>query len=119
MARLPQPGGDSGQWGTVLNDYLTQSHNSDGSLKDGIVTEAKLAAAVQTKLNDTSGGGAVTVSSLPAGSVLYVRYNTTTSAWPARPTARTDVMVHWIGADEANAPSGALSGIDMWDWEAS
>ena len=33
MARLPVPGGDDGSWGTILNDFLTQSLNSDGSLK--------------------------------------------------------------------------------------
>ena len=34
MARLPQPGADSGRWGEILNEYLLQSHTSDGSLKD-------------------------------------------------------------------------------------
>ena len=34
MARLPQPGGDVGNWGEVLNDFLNQSHNDDGSLKN-------------------------------------------------------------------------------------
>lgn len=33
MARLPLPGGDSGAWGTVLNDYLSVEHASDGTLK--------------------------------------------------------------------------------------
>jgi hypothetical protein len=33
MARLPQPGQDKGTWGDILNDFLSQSHNSDGSLK--------------------------------------------------------------------------------------
>lgn len=33
MARLPQPGGDDGTWGDVLNDFLNVAHNSDGSLK--------------------------------------------------------------------------------------
>ena len=33
MARLPTPGGDDGTWGSILNDFLTQSLNSDGSLK--------------------------------------------------------------------------------------
>lgn len=33
MPRLPQPGGDKGQWGTILNDFLAVEHNSDGSLK--------------------------------------------------------------------------------------
>ena len=31
MARLPQPGSDNGEWGEILNDYLSQEHSSDGS----------------------------------------------------------------------------------------
>ena len=53
MTRLPQPGSDDGTWGTILNDFLTQSHNSDGSIKDAVVTEAKLHPDVQAKLNAT------------------------------------------------------------------
>ncbi len=30
--RLPTPGGDDGNWGTILNSYLQVSHNSDGTL---------------------------------------------------------------------------------------
>lgn len=33
MARLPIPGNDVGTWGAILNDYLSVSLNSDGSLK--------------------------------------------------------------------------------------
>lgn len=33
MARLPVPGADSGQWGTVLNNFLLEAHNSNGTLK--------------------------------------------------------------------------------------
>ena len=64
MSRLPQPGADDGQWGDILNDYLLQSHNADGSVKDdvvgtsnvqdGAITEAKLDSAVATKLNSTT-----------------------------------------------------------------
>jgi hypothetical protein len=31
--RLPVPGDDEGVWGTLLNDFLAQAHNPDGSLK--------------------------------------------------------------------------------------
>jgi len=34
MARLPQPGGDKGTWGEVLNEFLSVEHNDDGTLKD-------------------------------------------------------------------------------------
>lgn len=63
MARLPQPGADSGSWGAILNDFLTQSLNTDGSLKNNVVSanaiadqtiqETKLSPSVQTKLNAT------------------------------------------------------------------
>ncbi|HWT39923.1 MAG TPA: hypothetical protein VN081_01435 [Dongiaceae bacterium] len=69
MSRLPVVGGDDGDWGTVLNDFLTVSHNSDGTFKDGSVSgnviapssvaESQLSSSVQTKLNATSGSGTV------------------------------------------------------------
>ncbi len=72
MARLPQPGGDSGNWGTILNDYLSQSLKSDGALKDdvvtttaiaeGAITETLLSAPVQTKLNTVVADATTTVS---------------------------------------------------------
>ena len=42
MTRLPSPGRDAGTWGNILNDYLSQSHNSDGTLKDDSVGTAQL-----------------------------------------------------------------------------
>ena len=56
MARLPQPGGDSGQWGDILNTYLNVAHDIEGNLKDGSVTEAVLAtgSVSPSKLKSTS-----------------------------------------------------------------
>lgn len=72
MARLPIPGSDSGNWGSILNDFLGQSHNNDGSLKtnvvtagsiqDGTISEAKLDAAAQAKLNSGGTAGVTTVN---------------------------------------------------------
>src|SRR5664280_2009599 len=50
MARLPTPGGDDGNWGAVLNDFLSQEHNADGTLKDGVVTDAKIASGGLTNV---------------------------------------------------------------------
>lgn len=55
MARLPIPGSDEGNWGNVLNDFLSQTHATDGQLKDGSIPEAKLSPAVQAKLNAVAG----------------------------------------------------------------
>lgn len=57
MSRLPQPGSDSGTWGEILNEYLSVSHTSNGSLKSNTVTSAHLAP------------GSVTSSAIASGSV--------------------------------------------------
>ena len=41
MTRLPTPGAGTNTWGDILNDFLKQSHNSDGSIKDVGVVAAK------------------------------------------------------------------------------
>lgn len=51
MTRLPTPGSDEGTWGTVLNAFLLVSHNTDGTLGDGVVSVPNLDTSVQTKLN--------------------------------------------------------------------
>lgn len=86
MARLPQPGGDNGNWGDILNDYLSQSHETDGTLRpdsvsstqiaDNSITETLLAPAVQTKLNQT----APTWSTLAGKPVVVAAGNDQTAA---------------------------------------
>lgn len=55
MARLPQPGGDNGDWGNILNDFLSQSLKNDGLVKDNAVTAntiapgAVISAAIATE----------------------------------------------------------------------
>jgi|GEM_PF-2934737 len=38
MTRLPQPGADANTWGDILNQFLEQSHNDDGTLKTSSVS---------------------------------------------------------------------------------
>lgn len=56
MARLPQPGGDAGDWGQILNDFLHQEHNDDGSLKDVARPQeiTDLEASLQSKADQSS-----------------------------------------------------------------
>ena len=56
MARLPNPGGDQGQWGQILNDYLSQAHTASGVIKPGSIAESQLTTSVQASLTraDTS-----------------------------------------------------------------
>ena len=79
MARLPNPGGDDGNWGDILNAFLEVEHTGDGTLKRGpdIDTAVSNAAnavstansaqttassAVQTVNNKTPTSGNVTLS---------------------------------------------------------
>lgn len=78
MARLPIPGSDNGSWGNILNDFLAQSHQPDGKLKDGIVTEATLDASTQSKLN--GGSGKVDKATLTTKGDMYVASGTSTPA---------------------------------------
>ena len=67
MPRLPQPGGDQGNWGQILNDFLSQIHNTDGSLKDNSIPETALASSVQTKINAVAGQTGSTGATGPQG----------------------------------------------------
>ncbi len=61
MSRLPLTGSDDGTWGDILNDFLAVTHNTDGTVKTGLIVETQLSSAVQAKLN---GGGVSGVSSV-------------------------------------------------------
>jgi hypothetical protein len=80
MSRLPTPGGDSGSWGTVLNDFLSQALKSDGTLRDAIVGGTNLASDVQAQLGQiatlpfltatTQAGTTYTLALADAGTVV-------------------------------------------------
>lgn len=57
MARLPIVGGDKDVWGAILNGFLQVAHNDNGTLKDGLITNTKIAdsaAISQSKINNLS-----------------------------------------------------------------
>ncbi|HEY8998953.1 MAG TPA: glycosyl hydrolase family 28-related protein [Candidatus Saccharimonadales bacterium] len=79
MARLPLVGGDNGDWGDVLNQFLGISHDADGSLSSSAVSaagayfkpvagipESDLTLATQT--NISLGGTSLQPSSVGAAS---------------------------------------------------
>jgi len=67
MARLPQPGGDNGNWGIILNEYLSRSLKDDGSLKDAIVTTSSITASAIT--SSTLADSSVTTAKIAQGSI--------------------------------------------------
>lgn len=53
MARLPKVGGDDNSWGTILNNYLSVSHKSDGKLLPSAVSESgALLADISSSASD-------------------------------------------------------------------
>ena len=46
--RLPVPGSDDGEWGSILNQYLLQSHTTDGQLRPNTVGPSQLQAGAVT-----------------------------------------------------------------------
>ena len=67
MPRLPQPGGDIGNWGQILNDYLSAAHNTDGTLKPNIITTANLDQTLQSQVTALAGQPGATGPTGPQG----------------------------------------------------
>jgi hypothetical protein len=72
MARLPTVGGDTGTWGTVLNEYLSVAHNADGTLRGVYDVQAygalgnnsnddtaEIQAAITAAVTSKAGGGII------------------------------------------------------------
>ncbi len=55
MARLPTIGGDNGNWGTVLNQFLDVSHNSDGTIQRNALQTSYGISAAPTASGDATG----------------------------------------------------------------
>lgn len=66
MARLPIVGGDSGNWGVILNDYLLVSHNQDGTIQPGAVVAAGGVMSVNAVTPNASGNVTLTAASIGA-----------------------------------------------------
>lgn len=92
MARLPIPGSDANIWGNILNEFLLQEFNPDGSLK--IRSEGELALA--TPLAITSGG---TGADTPGGARVALGV-----------AIGSDVQAHSLRLDAfaAHAPTGII-----------
>ncbi|HSX35819.1 MAG TPA: hypothetical protein VLH84_02685 [Patescibacteria group bacterium] len=97
MGRLPNPGGDDGVWGAVLNDYLTVEHNADGTHQVVVNPDATTTSKGKVQLTADFGGtaGAPTVTGLQGRPVnsgapsdgQVLSYNAGSSQWqPATPT---------------------------------
>lgn len=125
MARLPTPGGDNGNWGTVLNEYLSQSHTADGKLRADIASIADLKAVDVSTIPDKMQvmlGGYYTHGDGGGGQIYYDAVSSTVEngGTVIAPTAGSGrwkrvysgaVNVKWFGAkmDGATDDGAALA----------
>ena len=105
MSRLPTPGSDDGNWGTILNDFLSVTHDADGTIKSGAISESQLDASVQTKLN-----GAIpfhqTYATKPADPIEQIDINYTLAS------SNPDILRVYVNSFQASWHNewGALRG---------
>lgn len=95
-ARLPKPGGDDGNWGAILNDFLGVAHGTNGMLRPSAVAAAG-GVQVGGDIGGTASspaiakiqGTAVHIAN-PASNHILV-YDATTNRWINRPLVDTDI----------------------------
>ena len=66
MACLPVVGGDSGNWGTILNGFLEVSLNQDGTIQPTALTAAGGVTSVNTITPNASGNVTLTAANIGA-----------------------------------------------------
>lgn len=92
MARLPQPGGDEGQWGDILNDYLSTAHNADGTLKNSSINTSNIIS------------GAVKTASLGNGSVTAPKLSTASAPSAGQALTYDGAGLAWTTVGEGGEP---------------
>jgi len=118
MSRLPNPGSDDGQWGDILNTFLEVAHNTDGTLKDGIVSSSKLDSATQTSLAGAANavqsvnshtGASVTVTASDVG--LGNVDNTSDATKNAATATLTNKTISGASNTLSNIPESAVTNL--------
>ncbi|MGV9001833.1 MAG: hypothetical protein ACOH18_02665 [Candidatus Saccharimonadaceae bacterium] len=101
---------------TALNAKVSSANLDTQTATNIANTSSATAIALIDVINDAtaSPGPSFDYTNLPSGVTLTIFYDTDTG-WPARPTNRTDLTVHWIGGDENNSPTDAAVGCDLWE----
>lgn len=110
MARLPAPGSDADNWGSILNDFLSQSHNSNGTLKTSAVNASGGQGAAGTDGSKIYTGTTVP-STLHNNGDIYINtsngnfYQQTSGAWGS-PVGN---LTGPTGAAGPTGPAGSVS----------
>lgn len=107
MARLPQPGGDINTWGDILNAYLLQQHNADGTHNVAAVLQVP-AVTGRVLASNTSLSDGVGWKSLAKGDVGLGNVDNTSDADKPVSSAQQAVLDTKLNATDATALAVAL-----------
>jgi len=101
-ASLPTPGGDSGVWGTKLNDYLKVEHKDTGVHSDVTADSIKINTLLNCDTLDTDGTGKILCGTdatgsgsadIPTGAVMAFNLASCPSGWTELTSARGRYIV--------------------------
>jgi hypothetical protein len=98
VARLPTPGGDTDAWGDILNEFLAQSINTDGTLKTSAV-EASTPAASSIRFSTPTSGLAGTNVQAALDEVVGLLMQQGTLAARPTPAAAGDRALYYATDD--------------------
>lgn len=108
MSRLPTAGGDSGVWGGILNDFLTVSHNSDGSLKTTAVPVSSVftrTGAVTAQSGDYTAAQVTNAADKSSASAQTFTGNVSAPAHIASGLTGATAASRYVGATTSGAPT--------------
>jgi len=115
-ARLPVPGSDNGQWGDLLNTFLSVAHASDGT----ILTSSITAAGAEVTSNRGQANGYAPLNGSSQVSTTFLPIGTTSStvaagndsrfAGSAAGTANAALSATDATTTNSRTPSGTASG---------
>jgi hypothetical protein len=120
MSRLPSPGQDNGTWGSVLNDFLSVAHNSDGTLQNtGTIASKAADNNVIHNAGDETASGIKTFTASPiipvpttsnqAANKTYV--DSVASSGAPDATATTNGLVRLAGDLSGTATTPTVPGL--------
>jgi len=111
--RLPTPGSDNGSWGYVLNDFLSVSHDVDGSLLSVAVGNAGAELSANKNQNfgypGLDGSAKISIVNLPTGTTSTTlalgnavgntrSINAITATTTGAAANNTDYIYYWSGS---------------------
>jgi len=138
MSRLPTPGGDNDNWGTLLNDYMQQALATDGTLVTSATnsytgtTNTNLANSSRPGLVQLTGdlavpysapkvaglqGVAVATTSPVDGQVLA--YASSSGKWQPTTVSSSGGGSSWTGGIDGGSATSTYGGVTAIDCGAS